>query len=434
MISPAYTPLYDELHNRPFPMLESPCSVSYFVLLREHEAKVAEFLERIDAGGEAFAAYASHVSLEVRGIELRVQKHHDFISLAFFRSGATHGFEEEAVAPFREEIATLWHGLCLCHVEIRLEHHQTPPQDKQEARRSFGSERLIAARVADCQATVWTPYRLDEKGRMRFLIQEHGLMSCRAGRLVQRLLEVETYRMLFLLPLPLAREVGREIRGIGQRFGDEIELLDDIDTPPEQEQLLDSLTDLAMRNERLVARTNYRLHASEAYYRIFQDRLAEMRQEKVAGFQTLSEFLDRRMVPAYRTCVSVRDRLERMGRRLNRAVDLLRTRIDVQLEKQNQQILESLDHRAKLQLRMQQTVEGISVVAISYYAIGLIKVLLEGVDGAGTSFDVEWAAMIVLPFLVLLVWFGTRRIHDRLQRSARQTDPRRQLVPETPPA
>lgn len=353
--------------------------------------------------------------MELRGVELRAQKHTDFYSLAFFKSAACAAFAGEASAPFQDALLRHIDGRCLCHVEIFLEHVPALQEDKALAKIHFGGQRLIATHVSYQAATVWTPYKPTDDGRICFLIQEHSLTSCRAGRLVQRLLEIETYRMLALLPLPLAREVSREVRGIGKRFAEAIELLDNIGTPSEQEALLDQLTLLAMENERLVAKTNYRLHAGEAYYRIIQDRLRELQQERVLGFQTIGEFLDRRMVPAHRTCNSVRDRLERMSRRLNRAVDLLRTRINVVLEKQNQQMLESLDRRAKLQLQLQQTVEGISVVAISYYGISLIKILLKGLKNWGLHFDEDLAALFVLPIIVLLVWLGTRFVHHRIQ-------------------
>ena len=73
-----------------------------------------------------------------------------------------------------------------------------------------------------------------------------------------------------------------------------------------------------------------------------------------------------------RTVASAEDRLRAMIERTRRAADLLRTRVDVERSAQNQALLERMDRRADLQLRLQHTVEGLSVVAISYYAVGLI--------------------------------------------------------------
>ncbi len=42
------------------------------------------------------------------------------------------------------------------------------------------------------------------------------------------------------------------------------------------------------------------------------------------------------------------------------------------MERQNGKVLEAMNDRARQQLRLQQTVEGLSIAAISYYIVGLV--------------------------------------------------------------
>ena len=130
--------------------------------------------------------------------------------------------------------------------------------------------------------------------------------------------------------------------------------------------------------ERLVTLSTYRFSATEAYGRLVHDRLKDLRETRLDDFQPIAEFLDRRFEPAQRTCASVAERQESLSRRIARTSDLARTRVDVALQKQNRALLASMERRARMQLRLQQTVEGLSVVAISYYALGIVTYLLGG--------------------------------------------------------
>ena len=92
-------------------------------------------------------------------------------------------------------------------------------------------------------------------------------------------------------------------------------------------------------------------------------RIAELREGRVEGMPTLREFVERRLLPAMKTCETVARMQEGLSARISRASELLRTRVDIELERQNQELLAQMNRRAKLQLRLQETVEGLSVVA-----------------------------------------------------------------------
>jgi len=128
-------------------------------------------------------------------------------------------------------------------------------------------------------------------------------------------------------------------------------------------------------------------------------------------------FLDRRFSPAMATCQAVSDRIRSLAERSERASNLLRTRVDIALEAQNQQVLKSMEKRGLQQLRLQQTVEGLSVVAISYYLIGIFAKLIEGF-GDYAKTDTKLVSLLSIPVIVFLVWYGVRRLRKKIMGPA----------------
>jgi uncharacterized membrane-anchored protein len=132
----------------------------------------------------------------------------------------------------------------------------------------------------------------------------------------------------------------------------------------------------------------------------------------------ISSFLQRRNAPAFRTCERMEANLASLAARLTRASGLLRTRIDVELAKQNNGLLGAMNERTQLQLRLQQTVEGLSIAAISYYVVGLVSFLLKGLKDRGllpVSTDV--ATALSVPAVVLAMAFVIRRIRRKHLRN-----------------
>ena len=167
----------------------------------------------------------------------------------------------------------------------------------------------------------------------------------------------------------------------------------------------------------MAASLNYRFSAARAYCRIVQARLIELREERVEGLQTITEFMERRLAPAMRTCQNIGDRLEVLSKRVARANNLLRTRVDILLEAQNRDLLASMDRRVKLQLRLQQTVEGLSVAAITYYAVGLLGYLFKALKDAGVPVNDRMATGLAVPVVLAAIWISMRRIRKTLHRA-----------------
>jgi len=242
----------------------------------------------------------------------------------------------------------------------------------------------------------------------------------RAGRVLQRLLEIETYRMFALLALPLAREVGAKLAAAeGELAG--ITGLMVKESPADEPALLDRLTRLAAAVESEVAASSYRFGAARAYYGLVRQRIAELREQRIVGIQTIDEFMQRRLAPAMSTCESVARRQAELSERVARASDLLRTRVDIVREMQNQELLASMNRRARLQLRLQETVEGLSVAAITYYLVGLVGYAAKAFKSAGYAVDPDIAMGVSIPLVALLAAVGIGYVRRSVTKEHRRS-------------
>jgi uncharacterized membrane-anchored protein len=189
---------------------------------------------------------------------------------------------------------------------------------------------------------------------------------------------------------------------------------------PEQRALLDRLSALAGRIEQATAASAFRFGAANAYADLVGHRTQELREERIEGLQTYREFLERRFAPAMRTCQATAERLTQLSQRLTRAVSLLRTRVDIAVEAQNQALLGSMDRRARMQLRLQQTVEGLSVAAITYYTVALAAYGARALETAGLHIDKDIATGVAIPIVAIAVWLGLRRFRKSLEKDERK--------------
>ena len=247
-----------------------------------------------------------------------------------------------------------------------------------------------------------------------FVIRDAGLNGRQAGRLIQRLMEVEVYRIMAMFAFPLALDARPRVATAEGELSALVNALSVIDGTQDEHGLLGQLTQLAARIEALSASTNYRFGASRAYYRLVQKRVEELREERIEGLQPPGEFLFRRLGPAMQTCENVIARQASVAGRIAQTTELLRTRVTVALEKQNQGLLQSMERRARLQLRLQETVEGLSVAAISYYVLGIIAYGAKALNETGVAVNPDIAVGIAIPIVIGLVWYGVRRIHRTL--------------------
>jgi uncharacterized membrane-anchored protein len=285
------------------------------------------------------------------------------------------------------------------------------------ARRWFNERSVVASLMGGGHSCAVTDFRLQPSGFERILVlAPAGTTPTRTGRISQRLLELETYRLMALRGLPVAKALGPLLHEIEADLADITVRLED--TAASDQDLLDRLTALAARVERATAEHGYRFSATRAYDALVRQRIAELRERPIPGTQTIGEFMQRRLSPAMATVASTAERLASLSQRIERAGALLRTRVDIATENQNQQLLARLTRGQELQLRLQSTVEGLSIAAISYYVVSLLLYGGKAAKAAGLPVNPELAAGAAIPLVLWGAWRTVRHIHQKLHRVA----------------
>lgn len=415
-----------EVHARPFAPLFPPERATHIAMLSGEGGAERDRTHLVALCGRLGVRppppEGNHEFLDFGAFRLKWERHGEFCTWSFFVRGPfTDPFDPPAVAAVPGDWVAGLPGERLVATHIAVEPRERPTRGAHDLPPGFAREVLAGSRIADGVAQAWTDFRLHDDGYSRILVQDRGFLDAfQAGRMVQRLLEIETYRLMALLALPVARMAGprisavdRELAAITAAMGD---LTGTAGDPGAERRLLERLMVLAADVERLTADSDYRFGAARAYHALVGARVAELREERAdPAVPTLGDFMDRRLAPAMRSCQAVSTRLQVLAERLARAGTLLRTRVDIALEAQNQQLLASMDRRARLQLRLQQTVEGLSVAAISYYVVGLIGYALRAVEAAGWHVPHDLATGLAIPLVLALVWLGVRRLRRHIE-------------------
>ncbi len=412
----------NELHARPFPSLSVPCHAVYVAIKEPKDAQNrdrsrdrAHLLDLLDRHGSAHPQpEATHFSGAIGRHELKWESHTEFVTYSAFGKGVSdRPFDPAEAEVFPEDWLAVANGKRLCSLLIRVE--EMPEDEAQIIARLeewFVPESLAASRVLDGAAIIAGDFRIDPAGHMRFAVFiRPGTGKRRVGRIVQRLCEIETYRSMSMLGLMRSRHLTQRLNALDPKLSGLVEALDKTDRSPET--ALHDLLEISAELESLSVQFTFRFGATAAYEAIVANRIGVLRETRVNGRQTFVEFMMRRYDPAMRTVKSTEKRLLSMAERAQRAAELLRTRVDVERSAQNQTLLESMDRRADLQLRLQRTVEGLSVVAISYYAVNLAAYLVYPLaEAAGLSKGI--ATALLTPPVLLAVWLLIRRVRDRL--------------------
>jgi len=414
--------LANELHARPFPEIEGRVQVFFVALTLENGASKAraELLDLLDRFGAGHPPpSASHFYGPLGRDRLKWELHSEFVTYTLFvKFDGDQPFHETLADVFPKAWLAGLSGQVITAARVLVERAEDTA--KAEARLSttlrplFVQESFTAAYVLDKNAVIAGDFRIDPAGYMRFaVIGLTGVTPRRMGRVVQRLLEVETYKSLAMLTYPVARKVFSDSDTLNQHLSDIAHSM--TNERAEARQTLDRLLDVSGEIELLSSSSSYRLSAGRAYRALVAQRIAVLREERLLGCQLVSEFMMRRFDPAMRTCEAAEKRLEDISIRASRASRLLSTRVGVLTAEQNRQLLESMNKRAALQMRLQETVEGLSVVAVSYYAVNLLTYLtapfLKDLVGGKSLLS----GLLVLP-VMLVVWLLIRNIKARVEK------------------
>lgn len=418
--------LADEVHARPPQPLATPARASYIAVLIDPDARDQELRHLTELcrqqGVPEPASGATHWRGQVGAVALKWERHGEF-------SGYTVSTAGLGAAPFAAPASSLlpagWlaaipgRTVAAVHAEVSAagdpgagDDDPTAVPDAAATSVRFTGPSIVGSEIAEGAALLYTDFRVHDDGCSRVWLVNRRLTDAQTGRMLQRLFEIEAYRVLALLALPIARRQGPRITAIETSLAT---LTDGMSRDgADDESLLHELMALAAEVESGIAATQFRFGACQAYHGLVQQRIAELRERRLPGLQTVDEFMSRRLAPAVATCINAAQRLKGLAERIGQASALLATRVGIEREHQNVSLLASMDRRAKLQLRLQQTVEGLSVAAIAYYVAGLIGYLAKGVRSWGVPVDPDITVAVAVPLAVVVLLWSLRRMRRRL--------------------
>lgn len=405
--------LHNEVHARSTIIRGLPGRASHLALSRSNEEKIHErqhlsqLCERF--GVTAPALDADHFSAAFDSFQLRWEQHGEFSTYTFYVQGVEAApFSEPALKKVPVDwLSTLTGKILVATHATILPESENP--DLTEVAPYFANNPLVGSTVTGGAACVFTDFRIHVDGFSRFLIVNNNLRVEQGARLMNRLFEIEVYRVLALLAFPIARKLSPELKKADQQLYTITNAM--TQSAGNDAKLLDELTILAAEIENHVSSNHLRFAAASAYYNLVEQRLIDLREVRIQGIQTIGEFIKRRLEPAVNTCRSTANRFTSLSERVGNTSQLLRTRVDIIIERQNQDLLTSMNLRAKMQLRMQQMVEGISVVAITYYAASLIRAMAETLHALGFHVNPEIIEGAAVPFILVGIGLGFKRIH-----------------------
>lgn len=402
--------LHDELHARPSIYFDGPAHVYHFALL-DDGASIDTLIDQLEGLADQPSRGASrHGLLRIAGWGFKWERHSEFLSLTWVvpRQADTSRWAE-LPQPLR--------GLLDAHRELIINALVILVEDEQDFSgepASYGFKDPAGSQVGGGDARVWSDFRLSAQGFNRMLLVNRGLNAYRLGRMIRRLVEIETYRMLASLGLPAAQELAATLQELDRQLIHVAERNAGADNS-EAKALLDSLTELSARLMRCAATCRPRFSATEAYAQIVFERIGELRESHVGGSQRLGVFIERRFKPSVRYCAATEQRLDRLAAGIANLGELLQAKAQVEVEEQNSKILESLNARSNTQLKIQKAVEGFSLIAISYYLIGLLKMTLEGLGALGSPLSGKVLFALLAPLFVLTLVLMARRLKRAAQ-------------------
>ena len=414
-----------EVHARPPEPLQAPSRASYVAVQIDIEARAAE-LAHIEtlcrlAGVASPPVGGTQWVADLGALRFKWERHGEFSSYTVFTAGL-------GGAPFADPAAGLlpagWlagvpgQTVFAAHAELApaaglaAGTGETPTAAQLAA--AFDHHVVVGVGIGGGAGQAFTDFMIHPDGFARFLLVDHTMTARQAGRMLQRLFEIEAYRMMALLALPLARGLWPRLAVVERTLAMLTARIAGRDQAGDDEGMLHDLMALAAEVESALAASQSRFGASRAYHALVTTRITELREQRIQGLQTIDEFMARRLSPAMATCATVSQRLHQMSERVAQASSLLSTRVDIARQHQNQALLAATARRAKLQLRLQQTVEGLSVAAIVYYLAGLVGYGAKALKAAGLPLSPDLVTGAAVPVLALGAWWVLQRVHHRI--------------------
>ncbi|EED35282.1 conserved hypothetical protein [Luminiphilus syltensis NOR5-1B] len=416
------TQLNNEWHARPTAQMASPFRCSHQVFQRQGPSSHARenFARLCQSHGQASPVDGSrHHQTTLGSALVKWEGHTDADSVTCLVPGnAAPLFSEPAFGLAPKPLRSLFGEKLFCGIKVEVLKQTVGDMDMAVIRGSLGADNLYGGPVADGKASLWSSFLLDAEGFSRIVIVDHELPPGAIGRLLQRVIEADSYRMQAMSALPLARETMANLSALEAELEPLMEsLAADRDTV-DHDAMLNRLSMMAAQTEHLAAATSYRFGAAKAYSSIVEQRLEELREELVLTQPRYSVFLLRSLQPAMRTCLAAERRIDQLAQRVSRATSLLNSMVGVRQTQQTNRMIESMSRNAEMQVRLQEAVEGFSIFVISYYSLGLINYMLTAAKALGSPLDPKITTGIMTPLVLVSVWVFVHWVRRRITQKS----------------
>jgi len=428
--------LLDEVHARSFSDFRGAGRFIRFVYLadRGDDAALIRYVNRYlkAADQPPMPKDSKYIHRDLSGFGLKVERHTEFVSISIIEDGlmvktglAAHAFDMTALSHLPFDFidgvpAPLFHAIWL-----EVGGRPSPRFNEDKARGLLASRAAPSDLIDDGAGQLMISFAGDDRGFCRAAIFNHSMSAPRLGRMVQRVVEMETYRFLSMLGFAkaqetsgglsdlaanltsLTRDLSKTIKGEGKGEGSGQRSIS---------KMVKSLSTLSARVEEIYADTLYRMAATKAYRQVFESRMADLKLSYLPGYQGIEGFIERRMTPAMQTCEAFSNRLDRLANRIERAGQLLQTQTEMKIQEQNRDLLQSMDRRAQAQLRLQQTVEGLSIAALTYYGVGLVGYMAKGLPLESWGAELDVIKAVAVPVVGAIVFAIIRRTRRHLRQ------------------
>ncbi|HEU0196912.1 MAG TPA: DUF3422 domain-containing protein [Nevskiaceae bacterium] len=404
------TALHNELHARPSMYFEAPAHVFHLAFLDQDNAARSIIRTLCDRHIALADPTQPQGEFPIGGARLKWERHTEFLTLTMVTLPA-QGVAWPALPPVLAGVVETYSGLLINADQICVEAQSS----WRGSVKAYGLSDPVGSSIGDQQAIVWSDLRLNENGLNRLLVLNHALDARRLGRMVRRLLEIETYRLMASLTLPIARSLQPDLT----RFEQELVKLSDANAAVAGEgvkTLLANITRLSAQVTQMTARNRLRFSATEAYAELVFERITQLHEGRTEDCQRLGSFIGQRFRPTVRYCAATDRHLTSISHAVARLGDLLQARVQVEMEEQNGRILRNLSVRADTQIHIQRAVEGLSIIAISYYLFSLAHLFYEGLHTMGLDISPRSALLTGAPIVgVILAVVAYRIINVRRQ-------------------
>lgn len=385
-----------ELHARPFPVLRAGCHLVHIcvrVSPTSRELVRAWIKEKL---GDFPDDFRGHWEIEANHSWVRIERHTEFVSITQTVSSGRDPWDvldKTWIDNSPEDILVLTD--LRSGINLELPNHYDAVSD-----------------MRDGAVTAAVRFEPDENGLSAWWVSfadDPGGES--AGRLLQMVLEIETYRTLAVMGMDGIRAAHPTL----QRVANELPNGDSGDSDhSDMMRTLSILSDQESELHEIWENLAWRIGANKAYHDLVFERLIQLRAHGRDESVGIRHFLKRRLTPAIATADTVMRRRSELADQIDDRAQLLRTQLQLNLQSQTRDLLASLDKSAVRQLRLQSAVEGLSTVAIAYYAVGLISPTIEPFVDPQYK---EWVKAGIAPVVIGIVWITMVRIRNRFKRN-----------------